>query len=177
MTADTPSPAVPTLRDVATMALTPERDSYDQYHDWHERLRAAARAALDARPAEEPRDPAALTVCPICGGTEHVDPLPGTVGRMCVKCCGVAQGCPPGPHVGGEKPAPKYYRVVDSRTDAYSGYVWRAADDGGFDVQWRGCDSWAASAYGDVASFIKAMEGMAVSITEQEADAILAGAK
>ncbi len=26
--------------------------------------------------------------CPICGGTEHVDPLPGTVGRRCVKCCG-----------------------------------------------------------------------------------------
>lgn len=27
--------------------------------------------------------------CPICGGTEHVDPLPGTVGRRCVKCCNV----------------------------------------------------------------------------------------
>jgi hypothetical protein len=25
--------------------------------------------------------------CRICGGTEHADPLPGTEGRRCVKCC------------------------------------------------------------------------------------------
>jgi hypothetical protein len=31
------------------------------------------------------------TRCPICGGTEHVDPLPGTVGRRCVKCCNVKE--------------------------------------------------------------------------------------
>lgn len=27
--------------------------------------------------------------CFFCGGTEHVDPIPGTRGRMCVKCCGI----------------------------------------------------------------------------------------
>lgn len=25
--------------------------------------------------------------CFICGGTEHLPPLPGTVGKRCVKCC------------------------------------------------------------------------------------------
>ncbi len=30
-----------------------------------------------------------METCPNCGGTEHVDPLPGTVGRRCVKCCDV----------------------------------------------------------------------------------------
>ena len=30
--------------------------------------------------------------CPICGGTEHADALPGTVGRRCVKCCDVGEG-------------------------------------------------------------------------------------
>ncbi len=29
--------------------------------------------------------------CGNCGGTEHVDPLPGTVGRRCVRCCGVQE--------------------------------------------------------------------------------------
>lgn len=32
--------------------------------------------------------------CPICGGTEHVDPLPGTVGRRCIKCCDVGNSRP-----------------------------------------------------------------------------------
>lgn len=31
----------------------------------------------------------AIERCPNCGGTEHVPPLPGTVGLRCVKCCGV----------------------------------------------------------------------------------------
>jgi hypothetical protein len=30
--------------------------------------------------------------CPICGCTESADPLPGTNGRRCVRCCSVATG-------------------------------------------------------------------------------------
>ncbi len=32
--------------------------------------------------------------CPNCGGTDHVDPLPGTVGRRCIKCCHVCRRHP-----------------------------------------------------------------------------------
>lgn len=38
------------LAKVATMAMTPHRDGCDQYSDWHERLREAARAALPVSP-------------------------------------------------------------------------------------------------------------------------------
>ena len=38
--------ALPELLAVAQMALSPERDSADGYHDWHERLKAAASAAI-----------------------------------------------------------------------------------------------------------------------------------
>lgn len=36
------------LREVAEMAQHPERDAYDQYHDWHERLRTKAVEALSS---------------------------------------------------------------------------------------------------------------------------------
>lgn len=35
------------LKAVAEMAMCPERDATDQYHNWHERLKAAAAAALE----------------------------------------------------------------------------------------------------------------------------------
>jgi hypothetical protein len=34
------------LRSVVEMAMRPERDSHDQYHDWHDRLRKTASYAL-----------------------------------------------------------------------------------------------------------------------------------
>jgi hypothetical protein len=38
--------AVDKLAEVARMAMQPERDAYDQYHDWHDRLKQAASDAL-----------------------------------------------------------------------------------------------------------------------------------
>lgn len=40
-----------------------------------------------ARAAIRTDTPPDAGACPICGGTEHADPLPGTVGRRCVRCC------------------------------------------------------------------------------------------
>jgi hypothetical protein len=40
------------LEKVARMAMQPERDAYDQYHDWHSKLRAAARATLSPAATE-----------------------------------------------------------------------------------------------------------------------------
>lgn len=35
----------------------------------------------------------ALESCPICGGADHIEPLPGTTGRRCVRCCGIGGFC------------------------------------------------------------------------------------
>jgi DNA repair exonuclease SbcCD ATPase subunit len=82
-----------------TLQAENERLRKDFVHLQFTLIRAAAASKLDAavllesalREIDAALAESPATTCPICGASEFVDPLPGTTGRRCVKCCDVAE--------------------------------------------------------------------------------------